>query len=208
MRSTEVWDVGTGEQVATLADEESYFVAFSPDGKTLLTGGGFDREGARLWDPATGERIAILLGHADPIESAAFSPDGGLVVTAGDGDETARIWDLETPTSILVLRHEGNVLAADFSPNGRFVVTATGGGTVQVWEVASGESLGLFRADGFLFGVAFSPDGTHIVASDDQSRIFECDVCGSLQELISLARERVTRSLTPAERRTYLPSPG
>jgi len=45
---------------------------------------------ARLWDVATGEEIRRLKGHTDVVISAAFSPDGAMVVTAS-GDQTARL---------------------------------------------------------------------------------------------------------------------
>jgi WD40 repeat protein len=48
-------------------------LAFSPDGKTILTGS-LGKE-ARLWDAATGQLIAVL-GHQGQTSATAFSPDG------------------------------------------------------------------------------------------------------------------------------------
>ena len=58
-------------------------VAFSPDGKQVLTGS-FDHS-ARLWDVATGQTLRIFTGHTDEVRSVAFSPDGQQVVTAYEG---------------------------------------------------------------------------------------------------------------------------
>ncbi len=46
---------------------------------------------ARVWDVATGQALYTLAGHTDVVTSAAFSPDGKLVVTAS-ADTTARTW--------------------------------------------------------------------------------------------------------------------
>ena len=65
-------------------------MAFSPDGRLLATAS--EDETARLWDPATGEHLRTLTGHAGEVEGVAFSPDGRLLATASE-DETARLWD-------------------------------------------------------------------------------------------------------------------
>jgi tetratricopeptide (TPR) repeat protein len=63
-------------------------VAFSPDGKRVLTGS--DDGTARVWDAQTGAEIARLL-HEDEVNAVAFSPDGKWVLT-GSRDDTARVW--------------------------------------------------------------------------------------------------------------------
>ena len=53
--------------------------AFSPDGKTVVTGG--DDGTARLWDAATGRAIGLILQHPREVTSVAFSPDGKTILT-------------------------------------------------------------------------------------------------------------------------------
>ena len=43
--------------------------------------------------------LAVLSGHGDRIDSAAYSPDGSRIVTASD-DKTARIWDARIPATL------------------------------------------------------------------------------------------------------------
>ena len=51
-------------------------LAFSPDGTTLASGGGYKDKRVRLWDVVTGEREGTLTGHKGAVMGLAFSPDG------------------------------------------------------------------------------------------------------------------------------------
>ncbi len=53
---------------------------------------------------------------------------------------------------------------------------------------------------------AFTPNGKWVVtgAGDGTARIHACEACGSLKDLLVLAPSRVTRELTPEERKKYL----
>jgi beta-lactam-binding protein with PASTA domain len=68
-------------------------VAFSPDGKKVLTGS-FDKT-ARLWDASSGVSIATFSGHTGEVYAAVFTPDGTRVLT-GSADDTAKLWDAAT----------------------------------------------------------------------------------------------------------------
>jgi WD40 repeat protein len=91
-------------------------VAFSPDGKQVVSGSG-DRT-VRLWDTATGAALQTLQGHNSWVTSVAFSPDGKQVVS-GSGDETVRLWDVATGAALQTLEgHTGSVTSVAFSPDG------------------------------------------------------------------------------------------
>ena len=68
-------------------------VVFSPDGKTLASGGRDDT--VRLWDVATGEEARRLTGHGVSVNSVVFSPDGKTLASGGF-DGTVRLWDVAT----------------------------------------------------------------------------------------------------------------
>lgn len=67
-------------------------VAFSPNGRTLASGG--YHETITLWDVATGKNIATLNGHFQAVYCVVFNPDG-KTLAAGMDDGTIKLWDVE-----------------------------------------------------------------------------------------------------------------
>ena len=159
-------------------------MAFSPDGKTALTGSA-DRT-ARLWDVSTGKPIGAPMNHQSEVFAVAFSPNGKLILTASKDGE-ARLWDAATtrPTGI-VLRHPYSIRdnesslgpddatreqtslikAIAFSPDSRMVLTGSVDATARLWDVASGKLIGEpFVHESDVNAVAFSPEGEAILTA-------------------------------------------
>jgi len=141
---------------------EVWSVAFSPDGKTILTG--CKGMTARLWDVATGRPIGPPLEHRDWVFAVAFSPDGKTVLT-GSRDMTARLWDAVTGLPLgPPLSHSGEVWSVAFSPDGKTILTGCKDKTARLWDTASGRSVGhALEHPGGVECVAFSPDGKIIL---------------------------------------------
>jgi WD40 repeat protein/serine/threonine protein kinase len=145
---------------------EVYGVAYSPDGKSLLSAG---EDGTiRLWDPASGRELHVVKAHDSCTNDLAFSPDG-LRVASTSCDGTTKIWDAATWQQLMVLRSTDKIIAcAEFSPDGRWLATgARDRAVVRIWDTKTGEQIvDLEAVDGACDGVAWSPDGRLLAASN------------------------------------------
>jgi len=126
---------------------------------------GSDDRSTKIWD-ATSEQEAIgLTGQGIALSTAAFSPDGQLVVGGGD-ERTAKIWATLAGNELAALEGSGAwIKCAAFSPDGQRIVTGSLDQTAKVSAALTGrELLGLEGHTGWIGAVAFSPDGRRIVS--------------------------------------------
>ena len=71
----------------------------------------------------------------------ALHPDGRRAVSAS-GDNTLRVWDIETGTLLQTLAGHTNVVnAVALYPDGRRAVSASGDNTLRGWDLISGKEL-------------------------------------------------------------------
>jgi WD40 repeat protein/basic membrane lipoprotein Med (substrate-binding protein (PBP1-ABC) superfamily)/transcriptional regulator with XRE-family HTH domain len=203
------WDVSTlastsatpARVVLTLElPAEVKSLAFSPNGKRLAIG--VNNGTAKVRDFVTGEELLTLRGHTDAVVSVAFSPSGKSLATASL-DGTVKVWDANTGREIFTLSgHNNAVTSVAFSPNGKRIATASRDGTAKLWDAETGQELLTFFGDGSgLNSIAFSPDGERLATGGDAGvREYLLD----MNDLVALARTRVTRSLTSEECQKYL----
>ena len=80
--------------------------------------------------------MSLLFGHANWIGAMDVSPDGRFVAT-GSGDDTLRIWDMESGTQLHALTAPGTgaIHAVAFSPDGARIATGSNDGTVRIWHL-------------------------------------------------------------------------
>ncbi|ODV76934.1 WD40 repeat-like protein [Suhomyces tanzawaensis NRRL Y-17324] len=159
-KTTQVFNVETGELVAKLIDDNNSTDAAA---KTGATNG--DAKNGDAGAEAAAAAAATAAANGDLyIRSVCFSPDGKLLATGAE-DKLIRIWDLQSKKIIKILRgHEQDIYSLDFFPDGNRLVSGSGDRTVRIWDLRSSQcSLTLSIEDG-VTTVAVSPDGNLIAA--------------------------------------------
>src|SRR5215510_6978455 len=71
------------------------------------------------------------------------------MLASGSGDNTIRLWTVDSGACLILKRALGPVLAISFAPNGKYLVAAGSAGRLQFWDVETAQS--------FLFRYAFGP---------------------------------------------------
>src|SRR4030095_7301660 len=98
----------------------------------------------------TGEAQHVLDGHAREVYCAAFSPDGGQVVT-GSADKTALIWDVGTGVALRRLTgHIDRILDVQYNADGTRIATGSDS-DARIWDSATGAEVSLLA--GHAFGI-------------------------------------------------------
>lgn len=118
-----------------------------------------------VWNIKHKDKMALLTGHSDYIQSLAFSPDGKRLVS-GSRDNTTRLWDVEKDREIAMLPMNKplTTTALAFSPNGNLIAGVTIG-EICLWCAEELTPLHIIpqpEDSQRLFTIAFSPCGRYI----------------------------------------------
>jgi len=150
-------------------------VAFSPDGKLLAAGFGWNEAaGIRVW--SVGDRRLVyswdapkVVGGRQNVHSIVFSPDGKFFVAANWGG-SALLWNVGAwGRPVVIISNAGSPTGLAFSPDSTFLLfTSKVGATIYNFRSADSKNLALPKALGrSFFGGGYSTDGTTIFICDD-----------------------------------------
>ena len=150
-----LWNVETGKPIRVMTGHtgEVYDLAFSPDGKHLVSGG------ARAWeydedeDGTTLRRDATYMFQIEDGKSYyfCFREDGHM-------DTTAKIWEVATGKCITTLENHGWMNRIAFSSDGTYLVTSSAK-YVNLWCPKTWEKLATLDTVK-IESLTLSPDGT------------------------------------------------
>ena len=127
-----VWDIGSGEQIASMKHPDWVFgIRFSPNGDQIVSS---CRDGnARVWDWRSGTLVCPPMTHNNEVHDAAFLKDGKTVVTTCY-EGSLGVWETTTgtrlappvqisgrPTRLVLSRDCSQVILGGHSSGGRGV---------------------------------------------------------------------------------------
>ena len=159
-----------------------YGVAFSPEGSTLVSGGGKAGGGSilDLRDADTGQYKKRLTGHSWPVRSVAFSPEGKRFASGGGRD--LLLWDADTGQHKKRLTgHSWSGRSVAFSADGT-LASGNWDGTIDLWDATTGQHKKRLTLRSALSSVAFSPEGSTLAIAAGQNFLLWDTGTGQLEE--------------------------
>jgi len=156
-------------------------IAFSPDSRTLASGGS-DRM-ICLGELTEGKKCSRLEGHTDYVSALAFSPDG-QTLASGSYDGTVRFWDVKTGKELgagkaygVRKEHRGTVNSVAFSPDGKQVASGGIDGIIRLWDAQSQKVVAKLEGHtSWVNGLVFSSDGKQLVSGSSDTSVRVWDV--------------------------------
>jgi WD40 repeat protein len=145
-------------------------IAWSPDGRTLASGG--DDGSVRVWKAETGQPTAILVAYAGEVNALSWSPDGGTLAS-GHNDGTVRLWDPTASKQRAILEgHTDGVLALAWSPDGGSLASASADQTVRLWDRATERSRAVLAGHtGRVYALAWAPDAVFLASGSGDGTV-------------------------------------
>lgn len=142
-------------------------LAYSPDGKTLVSG---SFQEIILWDAEKGTIKQRITGFNDRVVAIAFSPDGKLIATGGGApteDGEIKLFTADgKPAAEIKGGHSDTVFGVAFSPDGKLLATGAADKFVKVFEIPSGKYVKSFEGHTHhVLDVGWTPDGKKIVSA-------------------------------------------
>jgi serine/threonine protein kinase len=187
--SLRLWDVASGKELHKLTGHTQTVatVAFSPNGRLALSGGGsrprlgpaegIDRA-LRVWEVDSGKLVRTLKPTLDtPTEGmeanfVVFGADSQLAVSI-HGHHMARVWDVERGQELLKAEKwkPQTPECAALSPDGTVLLLGCRDGVFLLHAKTGAEWHRLQGLLGWAQAVAFAPDSRNVLAGGGEGRI-------------------------------------
>jgi WD40 repeat protein len=146
-------------------------VAYSPDGKSILSAG-HDKQ-LIAWDANTAKILWQRTEHTDAIYSIAVDPNGQFVAT-GSGDQTIRLWNpSDGKVKHTLPNNTGGVYSMAIAPSGKLLAAGCGDGVLRIWDLSQSPKIAhSLTGHGLsIFAVAVNRNGTLIASGSRDGSI-------------------------------------
>ena len=168
-----VWDAETGAEALAFPGKACFAesVAFSPDGRWIVSGG--ENKTIKVWDAEAGKEIRTLEGHKRAVNSVAGQRGQRVGSLAGAATRPSRYGMPRTGKDIHTLQgHMYSVESVAFSADRSRIVSASRDKTIKVWDAESGKEIRTLQGhEEPVNSVAFSPDARRIVSGSADKTI-------------------------------------
>ena len=189
-----LYDVETGKELSLFAGM-CQSLAFSPDGRYLVNGGGLYRTTEiQVWDTTTGHKVALVDAPASA-SALRFSADGKRLISLSSWGDTISRLDIETERGIIE-----NLEERQFASGTRYaeahaltydkIAIGSIEGKIQLWNTITGEKLSSLKGHADLpdqplgapsrlpplnrkqvLALAFSSDGTRLASGSKDTTV-------------------------------------
>ena len=179
-------------------------VAFDATGDRIFAASWPDRDqptslGTTIWEWRTAE----IVGHlTESAMALAVDPTGRYVASARHLESVVDVWDATTGAPVALLRGQAPSSVLAFSADGSRLLTADSDGKVRVWDPSAGTQSLALPHEQEVVSLAVAPDDPRLasVTVDGTVRVWTLD----LDELVTIAEQRLTRGFSENECRQYL----
>ena len=186
-KTIRIWDAKNGECLKVLRqhDEETYELAWSPEGEVLASAFGGT---IAVWNTKSYGLTKKWDGHSAIVRCLLWSPDGTRLASGSD-DKTIAIWGRRRWEKVATLRgHSAIVTGCAWSPNGEAFVSssAVGDNSLRLWNLETGSSTGtLVGHSAGVYCVSWSPNNIDVASGsgDKAIRIWNSETCTTTQVL-------------------------
>jgi RNA polymerase sigma factor (sigma-70 family) len=174
-KTVELWNAATGAHERTLDTgvAQPWYLAFAPDGSTLVVGGQkSDHSGqVQLWD-TQGWALKHALKQDKYVNTVVFSPDGKAIAIS-TGGEIIQLWNVEKGKEIVSLKgNKWGQRSVAYSPDGKLVAAGGRDGKVRLWDARTGELKEVLdEHDDEVHCVAFSPDSKTLASTSQDETV-------------------------------------
>jgi WD40 repeat protein/serine/threonine protein kinase len=173
-----LWDIPTGQPIGQPMEQTRpvWTVAFSPDGRTLLTGS--EASQTTFWSAATASPLGKTFNSHGNALVAAFGPDSRTALIGHSYDDgPAEIFEAPQGRGVaLTPWHGGWADGLAITPDGRFLLAGYSNSAACLYEVATQQRKGSPWAHGsYVVAVAVSSDNRLAVTGcgDGKGRLWD-----------------------------------